>query len=53
MSDELDRFASDEGEEESSEDVEAHRRHGGGMTDDRDSSDDSDDVEAHRRHGGS
>ena len=50
MSDELDRFASDEGEEES-EDVEAHRRHGGShMTDDVD---DSDDVEAHRRHGGS
>jgi hypothetical protein len=50
MSDELDRFASDEGEEKS-EDVEAHRKHGGSMTDD-DAADDSDDVEAHRQHGG-
>ena len=51
MSDELDRFASDEGEDES-EDVEAHRKpHGTGMADDPADSDDSDDVEAHRRHG--
>ena len=39
-----------EGQDEK-EDVEAHRRHGGKMTDDG-GDDDADDVEAHRRHGG-
>jgi len=40
----------EEGQDEK-EDVEAHRRHGGKMTDDG-GDDDADDVEAHRRHGG-
>jgi hypothetical protein len=40
----------EEGQDET-EDVEAHRRHGGKMTDDG-GDDDADDVEAHRRHGG-
>jgi hypothetical protein len=35
--------------DEEQDDVEAHRKHGGAMTDD---GDDADDVEAHRKHGG-
>jgi hypothetical protein len=50
VSDELERKQpeSDEDKDEG-EDVEAHRKHGGAMTDD---GDDADDVEAHRKHGG-
>jgi hypothetical protein len=48
MSDELERKVSDE-DETQDEDVEAHRKPHGNMTDD---GDDSDDVEAHRKpHG--
>jgi hypothetical protein len=38
-------------EEEKDDDVEAHRQHSGGMTEDADDGD-GDDVEAHRQHGG-
>ena len=52
MSDELERKqpASDE-EKEEGEDVEAHRQHGGAVTDDG-GAESEDDVEAHRHHGG-
>jgi hypothetical protein len=52
MSDELERKVSDD-EETKDEDVEAHRKHHGSMTDDGATSEDSDDdVEAHRKHHG-
>ena len=46
MSEEERKDVEDEGQED---DVEAHKKHGGKMTDD---GDDADDVEAHRKHGG-
>lgn len=50
MSEEERKDLEQEGQDEK-EDVEAHRRHGGKMTDEA-GEDDADDVEAHRRHGG-